>query len=63
MPTTAARVPIPIPHFAPFDNPEIIATCVIEQGNSGTDAGYTVKDVFDCYFGIGKYEKEDSSSD
>ena len=49
--------------FAPFDNPEIIATCVIEQGNSGTDAGYTVKDVFDCYFGIGKYEKEDSSSD
>lgn len=41
--------------FAPFDDPEIIATCVIEQGNNGTDAGYTVKDVFDCYFGIGKY--------
>ncbi len=40
--------------FAPFDNPEIIATCVIEQGNNGTDAGYTVKDVFDCYFGISK---------
>ncbi len=42
--------------FAPFDEPEIIATCVIEQGNNGTDAGYTVKDVFDCYFGVGKYK-------
>lgn len=44
--------------FAPFDAPEIVATCVIEQGNNGTDAGYTVKDVFDCYFGIGKYENK-----
>lgn len=43
--------------FAPFENPEIIATCVIEQGNNGTDAGYTVKDVFDCYFKIGKYQE------
>ena len=43
--------------FAPFDDPEIIATCVIEQGNNGTDAGYTVKDVFDCYFGLGEYAK------
>lgn len=41
--------------FAPFDNPEIISTCIIEQGNTGTDAGFTVKDVFDCYFGIGAY--------
>ncbi|MBR4295356.1 MAG: hypothetical protein IKT56_00785 [Clostridia bacterium] len=38
--------------FAPFDNPEIVATCIIEQGNSGTDAGFTVKDVFDSYFGL-----------
>lgn len=45
--------------FAPFDNPEIIATCVIEQGNNGTDAGYTVKDVFDCYFGLGDYALKD----
>lgn len=44
--------------FAPFDEPEIIATCVIEQGNNGTDAGYTVKDVFDCYFGIGEYAQK-----
>ncbi len=44
--------------FAPFDEPEIVATCVIEQGNNGTDAGYTVRDVFDCYFGIGKYSSK-----
>ena len=38
--------------FAPFDNPEIVVTCVIEQGANGTDAGYAVRDVFDQYFGI-----------
>ena len=38
--------------FAPFDNPEIVVTCVIEQGANGTDAGYAVRDVFDEYFGI-----------
>ena len=43
--------------FAPFDSPEIIATCVIEQGNNGTDAGYTVRDVFDCYFGLSEENK------
>lgn len=43
--------------FAPFDEPEIVSTCIIEQGNSGTDAGYTVKDTFDCYFGLGDYKK------
>lgn len=40
--------------FAPFDNPEIVVTCVIEQGANGTDAGYAVRDVFDQYFGIDK---------
>ena len=38
--------------FAPFDNPEIVVTCIIEQGANGTDAGYAVRDVFDRYFGI-----------
>ncbi len=38
--------------FAPFDNPEIVVTCIIEQGANGTDAGYAVRDVFDQYFGI-----------
>lgn len=46
--------------FAPFDDPEIAATCVIEQGNSGTDAGYAVKNVFDCYFGLGEFAADAS---
>ncbi len=38
--------------FAPYENPDIAVTCVIEQGYSGTKAGYAIKDVFDHYFGI-----------
>ncbi|MEE0970013.1 MAG: penicillin-binding transpeptidase domain-containing protein [Clostridia bacterium] len=45
--------------FAPFDDPQIVASVVIEQGNNGTDAGYTVKDIFDCYFGLGDYAPEE----
>jgi len=41
--------------FAPFDDPEICVTCIIEQGSGGTDAGYAVRDVFDYYFGVGEY--------
>ncbi len=44
--------------FAPFDDPELVASVVIEQGNNGTDAGYTVKDIFDCYFGLNEEEKD-----
>ncbi len=40
--------------FAPFDNPKIAVTCIIEQGANGTDAGYAVRDVFDKYFGLGE---------
>jgi len=36
--------------FAPFEDPEIVVTCVIEQGYGGTQAGYAVRDVFDYYF-------------
>ena len=36
--------------FAPFENPEIVVTCVIEQGSGGTQAGYAVRDVMDYYF-------------
>ncbi len=53
--------------FAPFDNPEIVATCVIEQASGGTEAGYSVRDVFDSYFKIGKWapvsEDETDESD
>jgi len=36
--------------FAPFEEPEIVVTCIIEQGYGGTQAGYAVRDVFDYYF-------------
>ena len=49
--------------FAPFDSPEIVSTCVIEQGNTGTDAGFTVKTVFDAYFKIGDFEPDATDSD
>ncbi len=38
--------------FAPYDSPEIVSTCVIEQGNNGTDAGITVKAILDNYFDL-----------
>ncbi len=44
--------------FAPFDDPEIVITCVIEQGSGGTEAGYSVRDTFDYYFKIGKWAEE-----
>ena len=44
--------------FAPFEYPEIVVTCVIEQGSGGTEAGYSVRDLFDYYFKIGRYAPE-----
>lgn len=38
--------------FAPFDDPEIVVSCIIERGAAGTDAGFAVRDVFDNYFGV-----------
>ena len=38
--------------FAPFEDPEIVVTCIIEQGSGGTEAGYSVRDVFDYYFDV-----------
>ncbi len=38
--------------FAPFDDPEIAATCAIEKGAGGTDAGYSVRDVFSYVFKV-----------
>lgn len=38
--------------FAPFGDPEIVCTTVIEQGAGGTDAGYAARDVFTAYFGL-----------
>ncbi len=44
--------------FAPFDQPEIVVTCIIEQGVNGTDAGPSVKAVLDRYFSVGSYAEE-----
>ena len=52
--------------FAPFDDPEIVATCVIEQGAKGAWAGVAVRDVFTQYFGLdfsGDGEEESNGSE
>lgn len=48
--------------FAPFDDPEIVTTCIIEHGANGTDAGFAIKDLFDSYFGIEKEKPADDGS-
>lgn len=47
--------------FAPFEDPQIVVTCVIEQASGGTEAGYAVRDVFDYYFGLGQDDDEADS--
>lgn len=49
--------------FAPFNSPEIVASCVIEQGAAGADAGYAVRDVFNSYFGLGAETEENADED
>lgn len=44
--------------FAPFDDPKIVVSCVIERGSNGTDAGLSVRDIFDVYFGLGEETNE-----
>ncbi len=36
--------------FAPFDNPEIAISVVLEHGNSGYSAGTVVRNMLDAYF-------------
>lgn len=36
--------------FAPFDDPEIAVSVVLEHGNSGYSAGTVVRDILDSYF-------------
>ncbi len=47
--------------FAPFDDPEIVVSIVIEQGNSGTTASRAVRDVFDYYFSLGAFSPDSES--
>jgi cell division protein FtsI/penicillin-binding protein 2 len=44
--------------FAPFDEPELVVTCIIEQGAGGTEVGYAVRDVFDYYFKQGEWAEQ-----
>ena len=36
--------------FAPFSDPDVVATCVIEHGANGSTAGYAARDTFTEYF-------------
>ncbi len=47
--------------FAPFDSPEIVATCVIEHGAHGAWAGVAVRDTFMEYFDIEIIEEDEDA--
>lgn len=38
--------------FAPYDKPQIVATCVIEQAGGSNDCGVTLRKLFNKYFNI-----------
>ncbi len=38
--------------FAPYDKPEIVATCIIEQAGGSNDCGVTLRRMFNKYFDI-----------
>lgn len=43
--------------FAPYDEPKIAVSVVIEQGANGTDAAYTAKALYDMYLKGVAYER------
>lgn len=45
--------------FAPFEDPKIVVTSVIEQASGGTEAGYCIRDILDFYFDVEYVEPED----
>ncbi len=36
--------------FAPYDNPEIVVSVILEHGNKSGNAARIAKNIFDCYF-------------
>ena len=38
--------------FAPYESPELIVTCVLERGNSGSNCGKAIAAVYEKYFEI-----------
>lgn len=45
--------------YAPFDDPEIAVSVVLEHGVSGTNAAQVAKDIFDAYFNLTDDEPEE----
>ena len=43
--------------FAPYNNPEIVGSCILEAGEAGSNASKVVSAVFEEYF------KEDESTE
>jgi penicillin-binding protein 2 len=37
--------------FAPFDDPELVVTCVLEKGNSGSNCGRAISGVYRYVYG------------
>lgn len=48
--------------FAPYDNPEIAVSCIIESGGTGAIACYPARDVIAEYFGMNKVGVEEDIS-
>ena len=36
--------------FAPYENPEIVITVILEHGYASRNAAQVAKEIFDCYF-------------
>ena len=43
--------------YAPFDDPQIAVTVVLEHGVAGANAAYVARDIFDEYFKVDGVQK------
>ncbi len=49
--------------FAPYDDPEIVVSVVVANGDKSARASEVAREIFDCYFGIGDYENKDGADE
>lgn len=49
--------------YAPFDDPQIAVSVVLEHGVRGTNAGQVVKDIFDAYFNLTEEQSPQPTDD
>lgn len=49
--------------FAPLNSPKIVASCVLEYGEAGSNASKIVADIFEEYFNPTPDEKEDEAAE